>query len=94
MVKEAESDVSCTACDVEDVHALRLGGGREKGVYAWVEGADEVVFPEAVDVEGHEVVHGVVGGCDRGEDGTDCCALALTGFGDTHSLTSLIFLVL
>jgi hypothetical protein len=22
-----------------------------------------VVFPEAVDAEGHEVVHGVVGGC-------------------------------
>ena len=34
---------------------------------AGVEGADEVVFPEAVGVEGHKVVHCVVGGGDGGE---------------------------
>ena len=28
-----------------------------------------MVFPEAVDAEGHQVVHGVVGGGDGGEDG-------------------------
>ena len=37
-----------------------------------VEGADKIVLPEAVDPEGHEVVHGVVGGGDGGEDFADC----------------------
>ena len=30
-----------------------------------------MVFPQAVDAEGHEVVHGVVVGGDGGEDCTD-----------------------
>lgn len=30
-----------------------------------------MVFPEAVDSQGHEVVHCVVGGCDGGEYGGD-----------------------
>ena len=39
-----------------------------------------MVFPEAVDAEGHEVVHGVVGGGDGAEDGTDCwIALLVVG---------------
>ncbi len=63
VVEEAERDVACSAGDVEV--GLRVGGR------AGVEGADEVVFPEAVGVEGHEVVHGVVGGGDGGEDGGD-----------------------
>jgi hypothetical protein len=41
-------------------------------VDARVEAADEVVFPEAVDAQGHEVVHGVVAAGDGGEDGGDC----------------------
>jgi hypothetical protein len=41
-------------------------------VDAGVEAADEVVFPEAVDAQGHEVVHGVVAAGDGGEDGGDC----------------------
>ena len=28
----------------------------------------EIVFPEAVDAEGHEVVHLIIGGRDGGED--------------------------
>ena len=64
MVEKAESDVACAAGDVEV--GLGSGGG------AGVEGADEVVFPEAVGVEGHEVVHCVVGGGDGGEDVGDC----------------------
>lgn len=35
-----------------------------------------MIFPEAVDAEGHEVVHGVVGGGDGGEDGGDWRARA------------------
>ena len=31
-----------------------------------------MVFPQAVDAEGHEVVHCVVGGGDGGEDCADC----------------------
>ena len=64
MVEEAECDVACAAGDVE----VSLGGGGGAGV----EGADEVVFPEAMGVEGHEVVHCVVGGGDGGEDVGNC----------------------
>ena len=52
--EEAESDVTGAAGDVEDGLGCRLRGGRGKGgVNAGVEGADKVVFPEAVGVEGH-----------------------------------------
>lgn len=75
VVEHAEGDVAGAAGDVEDVPALRrggAGGGRERtGVGAGVEGAHEVVFPETVDAEGHEVVHGVVGAGDGGEDAGD-----------------------
>jgi hypothetical protein len=30
-----------------------------------------VIFPEAVDTEGHEVVHAIIGGRYRGEDAGD-----------------------
>ena len=75
VVEHAEGDVAGAAGDVEDVPALRgrgAGGGRERaGVGAGVEGAHEVVFPQAMDAEGHEVVHGVVGAGDGGEDAGD-----------------------
>ena len=45
VVEEAESNVACSTGDVEDAEGV--GGG------AGVEGADEVVFPEAVDAQGH-----------------------------------------
>ena len=58
VVEDAEGDVAGAACDVEDFPAgLGCAGGVAAGVYA----ADKVVFPEAVDTEGHEVVHCVVG---------------------------------
>lgn len=65
VVEEAEGDVAGPTGYVEP--CLRgLGGGR-----AGIQGAHEVVFPETVDAEGHEVVHGVVRGGDGGEDGGD-----------------------
>jgi hypothetical protein len=72
VVEHAEGDVARAAGDVEDVPALLLvrGGGGER-VAARVEVAHEVVFPQAVDAEGHEVVHVVVAGCYRGEDAAD-----------------------
>ncbi len=70
VVEHAQGDVAGAAGDVEDGPALLGRGGG--GVGAGVEGADEAVFPEAVDAERHEVVHGVVGGGDGGEDGSDC----------------------
>lgn len=71
VVEHAEGDVACAARHVEDVPAgLGRGGG---GAAARVQGADEVVFPEAVDAEGHKVVHCVVGGGYGGEDCADCC---------------------
>ena len=69
MVEEAEGDVACSAGYVED--CLGDGGGVVR-IFAGVEGADEVVFPEAVGAKGHEVVHCVVGGGDGGEYGADC----------------------
>jgi hypothetical protein len=72
VVEHAEGDVARAAGDVEDVPALLLvrGGGGER-VAARVEVAYEVVFPQAVDAEGHEVVHVVVAGRYRGEDAAD-----------------------
>lgn len=61
VVQEAEGDVAGAAGYVEDFVARGWGGGGARRV-AGVEGADEVVFPEAVDAEGHQVVHAVVGG--------------------------------
>jgi hypothetical protein len=43
---------------------LLWGGGcgsGSEGVETWVQVADKVVFPEAVNAKGHEVVHRVVG---------------------------------
>lgn len=72
VVEHAEGDVACAAGDVEDVPALRGGGAGGRcqgaGVGAGVEGAHEMVFPQAVDAEGHEVVHCVVRGRDGGEN--------------------------
>jgi hypothetical protein len=76
VVEHAHGDVAGAARDVEDSLLFARGGGivgagGEVGADAWVEAADEVVFPEAVDAEGHEVVHGVVAAGDGGEDGGD-----------------------
>ena len=49
VVEHAEGDVAGAAGYVEDVHALLLVTGGGEGVAAWVQVADEVVFPEAVD---------------------------------------------
>jgi hypothetical protein len=68
VVQEAEGDVAGAAGYVEDFVAWGWGGGGA-GRVAGVEGADEVVFPEAVDAEGHQVVHAVVGG---GSVGVSC----------------------
>jgi hypothetical protein len=58
VVEDAEGDIAGSACDIKDFPAgLGCAGGVAAGVYA----ADEVVFPEAVDAQGHEVVHCVVG---------------------------------
>lgn len=70
VVEEAEGDVACAAGDVQDVLGGGRGGGR-KGGEARVEGRDEVVFPDAVPAEGHEVVHFVVRVCHGREDGGD-----------------------
>ena len=68
MGQKAEGDVTCAAGDVEDGLGCRLRRGSGKGgVDAGIEGANEVVFPEAVGVKGHKVVHCVVGGGNRGE---------------------------
>ena len=40
-----------------------------------------MVFPKAVDAEGHEIVHGVVGGGDGGEDGRDAGVFCRGGNG-------------
>ena len=75
VVEHAHGDVAGAAGDVEDALLLAWGGlgrGREVGADAWVQAADEVVFPQPVDAQGHEVVHGVVAAGDRGEDGGDC----------------------
>jgi hypothetical protein len=69
VVEHAEGDVARAACNVEDAPAGLGGAGR---VAAGVERADKVVFPQAVDAEGHEVVHGVVRGGDGAEDCADC----------------------
>ena len=61
--EQTQRDIGGPACDVEDL--LRVEGG------AGVEGADEAVFPEAMDAKGHKVIHGVVGGGDGGEDRAD-----------------------
>ena len=54
VVEEAEGDVAGAAGYVEDFVARgRPWGGGGAGGEAGVEGADEVVFPEAVDAEGH-----------------------------------------
>lgn len=69
VVEHAHGDVAGAAGDVEDALLLarfgRVGGVR---VDARVEAADEVVFPQAVDAQGHEVVHCVVAAGDGGED--------------------------
>ena len=52
--EEAEGDVTCAACDVEDGLGCWLRGGSGKGsADAGVEGTDEVIFPKAVGIEGH-----------------------------------------
>lgn len=75
VVEHAEGDVAGAAGDVEDVPALRRGGAgggcNRGGVGAGIDGAYEVIFPEAVDTERHEVVHAIIGGGYRGEDAGD-----------------------
>jgi hypothetical protein len=72
VVEHAHGDVAGAAGDVEDALLFTgLAGVAGVGVDARVEAADEVVFPEAVDAQGHEVVHGVVAAGDGGEDGGD-----------------------
>lgn len=54
VVEHAEGDVAGPAGDVEDVPTLVFGVGGSVGDWcAWVEGAHEVVFPKAVDAQGH-----------------------------------------
>lgn len=69
VVEHAECDVAGPAGDVKDVPSFAVWAGGEGS--ARVEGAHKVVFPQAVDSEGHQVVHSVVGGCDGAEDGAD-----------------------
>lgn len=63
VVEQSEGYVSRAACNIEE--RLRLGGR------AGVEASDEVVFPQSVRVERHEVVHCVVGGGNGGEYSSD-----------------------
>ena len=79
MVQDAESNVASAACDIQD---FPTGLGCAGGVGARVYAADKVVFPEAVDAEGHEVVHCVVRGGDGAEDCTDCWEEPLAGARD------------
>lgn len=78
VVEHAEGNIACTAGDIEDCPGFSglVGEGRGTGV----KGAHEGVFPEAVDTHGHEVVHGVVGGGNGGEDVFD--SRFFGGFGD------------
>jgi hypothetical protein len=84
VVEHAERDVARAAGDVEDAHA-RGAGHRGQRVAAWVEVAHEMVFPEAVDAEGHEVVHRVVRRGDGREDGADwaCVSVGVSRRGET-----------
>lgn len=54
VIEHTESNVAGAAGYVEDGHGLAAG------LAAGVEGADKVVFPEAVNAEGHGVVHNVI----------------------------------
>ncbi len=78
VVEHAESDIACTAGDIEDCPGF-CGLVRE-GRGPRIQGAHEGVFPEAMDAEGHQVVHGVVGRGDGGEDMFDSGCFG--GFGD------------
>ncbi len=75
VVEESEGDVACAASDVEDCLSGRVmwagsvGGGESD---TRIERTNEMVFPETVDAEGHEVVHGIVVRSDRGEDSAHC----------------------
>lgn len=58
VVEQAEGDVAGSGGDVEDGDPGGGGGGGGGrggggGGKARVEGSDEIVFPEAVDAEGH-----------------------------------------
>ena len=59
VVEHAEGNVAGASGDVEDGPGLVSRRG------ARVQGAHEVIFPDAVDAEGHQVVHRVVGRGDR-----------------------------
>ncbi len=78
MVKHAESDVTCATSNIENVPGFR--GLIREGSCTRVQGAHKGVFPQAVDAEGHEVVHGVVRAGDGGEDVFDSGLFG--GFGD------------
>jgi hypothetical protein len=76
VVEHAECDVARATGDVKDVPALvARGRGGGQRVAAGVQVAHEVVFPQAVDTQRHEVVHRVVRGGDRGEDAADCASV-------------------
>ena len=71
MIKEADSDVTRATCNVEDTLGFGSGrttrgvgvsgrGGRQGLPNTRVDGAHEAVFPETVDIEGHQVVHGII----------------------------------
>ena len=66
VVKKTESNVSCSTGDIKDALTLLRRGRRWAD--AWVERSNKAVFPEAMSVERHEIIHGIVGGGDGCED--------------------------
>lgn len=78
MLQHAESDIPRPARDIQNrLPFPLLDAILHTGVY----GAHEVVFPESVRADGHEVVHGVIGGGDGGEDVGDAGLLGRRGNG-------------
>lgn len=67
---DAKGDVACAARDVEIMQPL---------LRAYL--ADEMVFPEAVEAAGHDVVHDVISGCDGIEHADDLFGLGFRGYG-------------
>lgn len=81
VVEHAEGNVAGAAGDVE--YVLRTGRGRAAGGQrgeAWVEGCDEVVLPNAMPAERHEIVHAVVRLGHASKDAGN--SFALFGLGD------------
>jgi hypothetical protein len=65
VVEHAECDISGSSGNVENLQWLSAG------LTSGVERTNEVIFPETVNSEGHDVVHGIVGSGDGGEDIVD-----------------------